>query len=425
MKKHFLNWGINAALGQIFRAFTDILLMTFAAGLSAFISLPLKLLAILGAAPAYKKVQIRLSNNEVLAVSIFEHPNILIRYAQLFPLVLRRKIRLVGTHLQMEDVLSSSNTISIEESTGVFSLYFIRRSARLANTSIAQCNKEYLDNHGMFKDISLILQLAIALILHQETPSEPDILDIFGIGILNVSMSEAFTLLEQGILNKEQKRAYFVNADCLNKVFIDTEYYHYLRNNKYVFPDGSGVNLAAKILGNSLKENVNGTDMLPHICDLAQDKGYRVYLLGAAPSVAEEMKEKLVTRYPKLQICGYRDGYFNWEEMAGKVIEEINAVSTDILLVALGAPLQERFIEKYGDLLSAKIILGVGGLFDFYSERIARAPMWMRQIGMEWIFRLIQEPKRMWRRYIIGNPLFIYRVYRWKKTGKKDIHPEG
>jgi exopolysaccharide biosynthesis WecB/TagA/CpsF family protein len=150
-----------------------------------------------------------------------------------------------------------------------------------------------------------------------------------------------------------------------------------------------------------------------------------VYLLGAAPSVAEEMKEKLVTRYPKLQICGYRDGYFNWEEMAGKVIEEINAVSTDILLVALGAPLQERFIEKYGDLLSAKIILGVGGLFDFYSERIARAPMWMRQIGMEWIFRLIQEPKRMWRRYIIGNPLFIYRVYRWKKTRKKDIHSEG
>jgi len=154
--------------------------------------------------------------------------------------------------------------------------------------------------------------------------------------------------------------------------------------------------------------------MLPHLCGLSVAKGYRIYLLGAQEGVAEAMKTNLEHRYPGVKICGFRNGYFDWDTEVTRIVEDINLAQPDILLVAFGAPYQEKFIVRFGSQIHAPVQMGVGGLFDFYSERIARAPKWMRLIGMEWVFRLLQEPKRMWKRYILGNPLFLYRVFRWK-----------
>ncbi|HQQ67588.1 MAG TPA: WecB/TagA/CpsF family glycosyltransferase, partial [Candidatus Cloacimonadota bacterium] len=254
--------------------------------------------------------------------------------------------------------------------------------------------------------------------LINQKPSREDQMEegpeIFGIKLANLSMSEAMTRVETAIITAKQKEVFFVNADCLNKVFVDKDYHAILKGSKDLFPDGIGIKLAGKILGKPVRENINGTDMLPLLCEMAAKHGYSMYLLGAAEGVAETMKTKLVQKYPRLNICGFRSGYFDHDNDSDVVIKEINDSRPDILLVAFGAPLQEKFIHKHAAEIEACVLMGVGGLFDFYSGRIARAPYWMRQIGMEWVFRLMKEPKRMWKRYIIGNPVFIYRVFRWK-----------
>ena len=121
-------------------------------------------------------------------------------------------------------------------------------------------------------------------------------------------------------------------------------------------------------------------------------------------------------RFPALAIVGFHDGFFKPEETE-RILEEINNSNADILLVAFGTPKQELWLAEHHDKLKPCVRLGVGGLFDFYSGRMPRAPIWMREIGMEWSWRLLQEPGRMWRRYLIGNPLFLYRVWLQKNRG--------
>ena len=129
------------------------------------------------------------------------------------------------------------------------------------------------------------------------------------------------------------------------------------------------------------------------------------------------------SRYPGLRIVGARDGYFGPEEEEG-VVEAINRSGARILLVAFGAPRQELWLQRWRDRLEPGVCMGVGGLFDFYSGRIPRAPAWMRELGLEWVFRLMQEPGRMWRRYVIGNPLFLSRVWRQARQPQRFVLPE-
>jgi N-acetylglucosaminyldiphosphoundecaprenol N-acetyl-beta-D-mannosaminyltransferase len=130
----------------------------------------------------------------------------------------------------------------------------------------------------------------------------------------------------------------------------------------------------------------------------------------------------MLERYPQLKIAGARDGYFSPEEEEG-VVDAINGSGARILLVAFGAPRQELWLARWRDRLLAPVSMGVGGLFDFYSGRIPRAPLWMREMGLEWVYRLMQEPGRMWRRYVIGNPLFLYRVRQQAKNPEKYALP--
>jgi lipopolysaccharide/colanic/teichoic acid biosynthesis glycosyltransferase len=130
-------------------------------------------------------------------------------------------------------------------------------------------------------------------------------------------------------------------------------------------------------------------------------------------------------RYPELNICGTQHGYFD-EDQTDQVIDQINRANPSVLLVAMGAPLQELWIAKHREKLQVKVAMGVGGLFDFYAGQVARAPLWLREIGLEWCWRILQEPGRMWRRYIIGNPLFLYRVWRYGKRNKaQNKRPSG
>ena len=158
-----------------------------------------------------------------------------------------------------------------------------------------------------------------------------------------------------------------------------------------------------------MRENVNGTDMFPLLCARLNARAGRLFLLGARQEVVQGVARWVRANYPEVVLCGVRDGYFSRN---ASVIEQVNQARPDVLLVAMGAPKQEAWIANHRHQLKAKVCIGVGGLFDFYSGRTPRAPLWLREIGLEWTFRLYQEPGRMWRRYLIGNIIFIVRVLR-------------
>jgi len=243
-------------------------------------------------------------------------------------------------------------------------------------------------------------------------------INLFGIKVLNITMEQALEQIGKSVEQKQQSRCYFVNADCFNKVWSDENYFKILSSTPYIWGDGSGVKLGAKIVSQNIIDNVNGTDMLPLLCKQALAKDHSLFLLGSKPGIAEKMSENLKTSYSGIRIAGYRDGYFDWDTESETVVGQINASQADILLVAFGAPRQEMWIQRYSSQLDAKALIGVGGLFDFFSGTMPRAPLWMRKLGVEWIFRLYKEPKRMWKRYIIGNPLFVFRLKKWKRSGK-------
>jgi exopolysaccharide biosynthesis WecB/TagA/CpsF family protein len=237
---------------------------------------------------------------------------------------------------------------------------------------------------------------------------------VFGVEVINSSMAEALDDLEKRLESGVKSSVGFVNADCLNKCFSDANYHETLRGMERVYPDGIGVRLAAQMFGNGVEENINGTDLFPLLCQRLANSSHGIFLLGAREGLAEKVAENMTARYPGITFAGFQHGYFT-DEDEDDVIKKINASGASVLLVALGAPQQEFWLARNRDRLNARILMGVGGLFDYYSGRIERAPVWIREVGLEWVWRLLQEPGRMWRRYVIGNPLFLYRVWQQKK----------
>jgi N-acetylglucosaminyldiphosphoundecaprenol N-acetyl-beta-D-mannosaminyltransferase len=169
------------------------------------------------------------------------------------------------------------------------------------------------------------------------------------------------------------------------------------------------VRLAGKLFNRNIRQNVNGTDLFPELCAAAEKMGLSFYLLGGRAGIAERVAEWMTARHPRLRVAGWRDGYFSSGELPS-VLAGIRASRAEILLVAMGAPTQEKWLRQNLPDTGARLGIGVGGLFDFYSGRMPRAPIWMREIGMEWVYRFLQEPERMWRRYLVGNAVFLARV---------------
>lgn len=245
------------------------------------------------------------------------------------------------------------------------------------------------------------------------SPENDPTVSLFGITISNVTMSQAISRIERAVRNPGRCHTFgFVNAHSLNISHHDERFRSVLGCMERVFGDGVGVRIAARVSGTPLKANVNGTDMLPELCALCAEKGYRLYLLGAKPGVAARMRARLEEVYPRLRIVGCRHGYFDRERESPGVIHDINRSRADIVLVAFGVPEQEKWIVSRAAKLTCPVCIGVGGLFDFYSGDIPRAPIWMRRHGLEWLFRFMMEPARLWRRYLFGNPFFLYRVAR-------------
>jgi exopolysaccharide biosynthesis WecB/TagA/CpsF family protein len=204
----------------------------------------------------------------------------------------------------------------------------------------------------------------------------------------------------------------FLNAHCINVLHRDPAYRRALEAMDAMFADGIGMRIAAKVAGVSLADNVNGTDLFPLMCRQAAADGVGIFMLGARDGIAQAAAEQMQRHVPGLVVSGTQHGYIEGPEHEARIIEAINASGAGIFLVALGVPSQELWMARNRSRLSVPVVIGVGGLFDYYSGRIARAPLPLRRAGLEWAWRLALEPRRLARRYLVGNVEFLARLAR-------------
>lgn len=240
-------------------------------------------------------------------------------------------------------------------------------------------------------------------------------LDILGIPVLAATTPEAVRLIDRRCAAGEPFGVAFLNAHGSNLAARDPRFAEALRG-MLVLNDGVGVDIAARMLaGRGFPENLNGTDFLPaFLADTARQ--HRVFLLGGRPGVAERAAAAIAAGHPRHRVVGARHGYFDAAETQA-VIEAIRASGATLLLVALGNPAQELWIGRHLAAAGVQVAFGVGALFDFLAGEVSRAPAFVRRTRLEWAWRLMLEPKRLFRRYVLGNPLFLMRVMRRRLLG--------
>jgi len=235
---------------------------------------------------------------------------------------------------------------------------------------------------------------------------------VLGVDITDVSMPRAVEMLHQLIdLEEESPRlGYFVNAHTLNLSARVPGYRDVLRRATIVFGDGTGVRWAARMKGVRLRANLCGTDLLPALLDTTP--GRRFFMLGADEATIQRAAANAEMQFPNWTLLGYHHGYVKSESETARVIELINAIRPDLLLVGMGNPIQEQWLDANRHRLNARLCMAVGGLFDFWAGTVSRAPRWIRGLGYEWVWRLMMQPRQKAQRYLIGNPLFLARAVR-------------
>lgn len=216
---------------------------------------------------------------------------------------------------------------------------------------------------------------------------------------------------------REDEHALVLNANvhCLNLAYKDRDLRDLLNGAELVFCDGAGVMLAARILGRRIPERITYADWMWQLSAFAAAEGLSLYFLGAEPGVAGRAADRLKERYPNLKVAGVHHGYFDLTPGSpanASVIRQINTVAPDILVLGFGMPLQERWLMQNWPEVDAHVALTGGAVFDYISGELRRGPKVLTDNGFEWLARLFVEPRRLWRRYIVGNPLFLIRVLR-------------
>jgi N-acetylglucosaminyldiphosphoundecaprenol N-acetyl-beta-D-mannosaminyltransferase len=217
---------------------------------------------------------------------------------------------------------------------------------------------------------------------------------IVGLPIDPISMPEALEKLETYIAEKTPRHVVTADASMAVIALSDPDLRAIVEQADLVTPDGFGILWAARMLRLPIAHKVSGVDLVGELCRLSAAKGYRLFFLGAAPGVAEQAAENLRARYPGARIVGTNDGYFKQEENPN-VVGRIQAAAPDVLLVAFGIPRQEKWITKHKAEYGAAVSIGIGGSFDVYSGRVKRAPVWMQNNGLEWLYRLCANPRKI------------------------------
>lgn len=242
----------------------------------------------------------------------------------------------------------------------------------------------------------------------------PEKIAIFNTFYDNLSMSETLQKVKSGIEKKHHIRHVAINAAKIVALQNDAELRKCVNSSDIINIDGQPVIWAAQILNKPTKERVSGIDLMINLVEMAYQNNFRIYLLGAKQEVVSKLVQIYKKKYGQNLIAGFRNGYFNSNEEK-LVINNIVESKPDMLFVAISSPKKENLLFQYrNELQSVGFIMGVGGSFDVLIGLTKRAPKWMQKSGMEWFYRLIQEPKRLWKRYLIGNYKFIALVLKEK-----------
>lgn len=240
-------------------------------------------------------------------------------------------------------------------------------------------------------------------------------IDLFGLSIHNELLDRATAGIVDDARQKRRSRAVFVNAHVVNEMAAHPDYAATVAGAGTIFADGSGLAIAARLAGTPLADNVNGTDLFPLLAAMANEAGVGIFLLGGEPGVAEAAAAKLDSLGLGGAVVGTHHGHFRRADDTAtedEVIAAINASGAAIVLVGMGVPLQDEWIADNHHRLNAPVAAGVGGLFDYFAGRVSRAPHWLRSIGMEWTWRLMLEPRRLAKRYLVGNAVFLAHAIR-------------
>jgi len=241
----------------------------------------------------------------------------------------------------------------------------------------------------------------------------PHTLSLLGVPVRDATLDEALAWLGDAFATPDgpARAVYFVNAHTLNLACDDPDYRRVLCAADQVFGDGTGVRWAARILhGARLRDNVNGTDLVPALFSRFAGRGLRCFLLGASPDAIERAAAHARRTFTGWDFAGHHHGYLD-REASLRVVAAINAVRPHLLLVGMGNPRQERWIHEHRGSLDARVCMGTGGLFDYWAGDLVRAPRWVRALGSEWVHLLLRQPHKF-ERYIVGNPRFLLRILR-------------
>lgn len=249
-----------------------------------------------------------------------------------------------------------------------------------------------------------------------------DSVDILGVRVDDVTYEEALAVIAGFIASGRPHQVITTNTEHVVAATKDREFRQVLNQAPLAVPDGSGLIWASRLFGRPIREHVTGTDLADRLMGLAAQRGYRVFLLGAGEGVAEQSARRLVDKYPGLIVAGTYGGSPRPED-EDEVVRRVKAVGrVDVLLVAYGSPAQEKWIARNLEKLGVPVAMGVGGVFDFFAGRVPRAPKWMRDAGLEWLYRLVRQPWR-WRRQL-ALPYFVILVLGTWLRGLVGSHAE-
>lgn len=242
-----------------------------------------------------------------------------------------------------------------------------------------------------------------------------EVKNILGVNVANITLKNIVPTINDLIERKRRVTVFGANPHAINLYQTNSEFRKAFDNTTLIYPEGIGTVIASKILAHlsarqekSLQGKTTLMDYIYNLFELAKKRKWSIYILGGREEVSDQALMNLKNRFPHLKIQGHH-GYFS-EKETRKIIAGINEVKPTILFVAMGSPKQEVWIDKHKDKINSKAFLGIGGSIDIIAGVIPRAPKIVRSVGLEWVYRTYKEPKRLWRRYIIGNVIFLSRV---------------
>jgi len=247
--------------------------------------------------------------------------------------------------------------------------------------------------------------------------------DFFGVPVVDLEMDAFLKQVEQHLLRRESTHVVNLNPHHFLIAQRDEQFAQICHSGDIVFTDGIGIKFASVLGDKFIQNRFTGLDLMKKVCALSSERGYSIFLLGGQHGIARQCADSLLREYPSLTIAGVNEPPFadSIEKYNNdEIIRQINVASPDVLFVALGAPKQEKWIEHFRTALQVPILMGVGGSFDIIGGRLPRAPGWMRAAGLEWLFRMGIEPRRLAPRYLIGIPQFILQALRLKLQSATD-----